>query len=107
MRSAWLCTRNDVLGNVAVLLAALGVFGTGAGWPDVFVAGIMAALALQASVAVVRNYPGIIAGIKDSAGNPDHTLALIDAFPKFAISQCASFIAATASGLRASAVATP
>ena len=38
MRSAWICTRNDVLGNLAVLLAALGVFGTGIGWPDVIVA---------------------------------------------------------------------
>jgi Co/Zn/Cd efflux system component len=40
MRSAWICTRNDVLGNLAVLLAALGVFGTGTGWPDVLVAAI-------------------------------------------------------------------
>ena len=47
MRSAWVCTRNDVLGNLAVLLAALGVFGTGTGWPDITVAVIMAALALQ------------------------------------------------------------
>ena len=38
MRSAWICTRNDVLGNLAVLLAAVGVFGTGTGWPDVIVA---------------------------------------------------------------------
>jgi Co/Zn/Cd efflux system component len=43
-----------VLGNLAVLLAALGVFGTGAGWPDVVVAAIMAALAVQGSVVVVR-----------------------------------------------------
>jgi Co/Zn/Cd efflux system component len=42
MRSAWICTRNDVVGNAAVLLAALGVFGTGTGWPDVTVAAIMA-----------------------------------------------------------------
>jgi len=42
MRSAWICTRNDVLGNLAVLLAAFGVFGTGTGWPDVLVALIMA-----------------------------------------------------------------
>ena len=54
MRSAWICTRNDVLGNLAVLLAALGVFGTGTGWPDVIVAAIMAGLALQGSVAVLR-----------------------------------------------------
>jgi Co/Zn/Cd efflux system component len=47
MRSAWICTRNDVLGNLAVLLAAFGVFGTGTGWPDVIVAATMAILALQ------------------------------------------------------------
>jgi Co/Zn/Cd efflux system component len=54
MRSAWICTRNDVLGNLAVLLAALGVFGTGTGWPDIFVAAIMAALALQGAILVIR-----------------------------------------------------
>ena len=54
MRSAWICTRNDVLGNLAVLLAALGVFGTGTGWPDIVVATIMAALALQGAAIVVR-----------------------------------------------------
>lgn len=52
MRSAWICTRNDVLGNLAVLLAALGVFGTGTGWPDVIVATIMAGLAIQGAVTV-------------------------------------------------------
>jgi Co/Zn/Cd efflux system component len=54
MRSAWICTRNDVLGNLAVLLAALGVFGTGTGWPDVAVAAIMAALALQGATVVIK-----------------------------------------------------
>lgn len=54
MRSAWICTRNDVLGNLAVLLAALGVFGIGTGWPDLIVAAIMAALALQGAAAVAR-----------------------------------------------------
>jgi Co/Zn/Cd efflux system component len=54
MRSAWICTRNDVLGNLAVLIAALGVFGTGTGWPDIIVAAIMAALALQGAAVVVR-----------------------------------------------------
>jgi Co/Zn/Cd efflux system component len=53
MRSAWVCTRNDVLGNLAVLLAAVGVFGTGTGWPDIVVATIMAALALQGAWLVV------------------------------------------------------
>jgi Co/Zn/Cd efflux system component len=54
MRSAWICTRNDVLGNLAVLLAAIGVFGTGTGWPDIIVAAIMATLALQGSATVAR-----------------------------------------------------
>src|SRR5205085_11810174 len=54
MRSAWICTRNDVLGNIAVLLAALGVFGTGTGWPDVIVATCMAGLALQGAFVVLR-----------------------------------------------------
>lgn len=54
MRSAWICTRNDVLGNFAVLLAALGVFGTGTGWPDIIVAAIMATLALQGAAVVIR-----------------------------------------------------
>jgi Co/Zn/Cd efflux system component len=58
MRSAWICTRNDVLGNLAVLLAAAGVFGTGTGWPDVIVATIMAGLALQGAWIVVRQSLG-------------------------------------------------
>jgi Co/Zn/Cd efflux system component len=58
MRSAWICTRNDVLGNLAVLLAALGVFGTGTGWPDIVVAATMAALALQGASTVLRQSLG-------------------------------------------------
>jgi Co/Zn/Cd efflux system component len=58
MQSAWICTRNDVLGNLAVLLAALGVFGTRTGWPDVFVAAIVAVLALQGAFVVVRRARG-------------------------------------------------
>jgi Co/Zn/Cd efflux system component len=54
MRSAWVCTRNDVLGNLAVLVAALGVFGTGTGWPDIVVALIMAGLALQGAWIVLE-----------------------------------------------------
>ncbi len=53
MRSVWLCSRNDVAGNLAVLLAAAGVFGTGTAWPDNVVAGVMAALALQGAWQVV------------------------------------------------------
>jgi Co/Zn/Cd efflux system component len=54
MRSAWICTRNDVLGNLAVLVAALGVFRTGTGWPDIIVAAIMALLAIQGAALVIR-----------------------------------------------------
>src|SRR5256714_13513459 len=54
MRSAWICPRDDVLGNLAVLLAAVGVFGTGTGWPDLVVAGIMSGRALQGAAGVVR-----------------------------------------------------
>lgn len=58
MRSVWLCSRNDVIGNCAVLLAAFGVFGTGSGWPDILVAGVMAGLALQGSWLVGRQAIG-------------------------------------------------
>jgi Co/Zn/Cd efflux system component len=58
MRSAWICTRNDVLGNLAVLLAALGVFGTGTGWPNIMVAATMALLALQGASTVLRQSLG-------------------------------------------------
>ena len=53
MRSVWLCTRNDALGNIAVLLAALGVFGTGSAWPDLLVAACMASLALTSAYQVM------------------------------------------------------
>lgn len=58
MQSVWLCSRNDVIGNCAVLLAALGVFGTGTGWPDVIVASVMGALAVQGSWQVTRRASG-------------------------------------------------
>ena len=49
MRSVWLCSRNDAIGNLAVILAAVGVFGSGSAWPDLLVALIMASLSLTAS----------------------------------------------------------
>jgi Co/Zn/Cd efflux system component len=54
LRSAWICSRNDALGNVAVGLAALGVFGTGTAWPDLAVAALMATLAITGAAAVLR-----------------------------------------------------
>jgi Co/Zn/Cd efflux system component len=55
MRSVWLCTRNDAIGNLAVLAAAVGVFGTGTAWPDLVVAAIMGALALTSAWQVIRH----------------------------------------------------
>jgi Co/Zn/Cd efflux system component len=54
MRSVWLCSRNDAIGNVAVLLAAAGVHGTGSAWPDIVVALVMAGLALSSGIVVIR-----------------------------------------------------
>jgi len=54
MRSVWICSRNDAIGNVAVGLAALGVFGSGSAWPDLLVAALMAMLAIGGSATVLR-----------------------------------------------------
>lgn len=58
MRSVWICSRNDAIGNVAVLLAAMGVFGTGTGWPDVIVAAIMGGLGLWGGGQIVAQARG-------------------------------------------------
>ena len=62
MRSVWLCSRNDALGNLAVMAAALGVFGTGSAWPDLAVAAVMAGLAITAGVTVLREARRELAG---------------------------------------------
>ncbi|HEY9539258.1 MAG TPA: cation transporter [Kiloniellaceae bacterium] len=54
MRSVWICSRNDAIANVAVVLAALGVFGTGTGWPDVVVAAVIAGLSLWGAAQIIR-----------------------------------------------------
>ena len=54
VRSVWLCSRNDAIGNVAVMIAALGVWGTATGWPDLIVAGIMASLFLSSATQIFR-----------------------------------------------------
>ena len=55
MRSVWICSRNDVIGNLAVLAAAAGVFGTGTAWPDLIVAAIMATLGVSGGWQIVRH----------------------------------------------------
>ena len=58
MRSVWLCSRNDALSNIAVILAASGVWATETGWPDLIVGAIMAGLALSSSYQVIRQARG-------------------------------------------------
>lgn len=53
-RSVWLCSRNDAIGNLAVVAAALGVAGTGSPWPDLAVAALIALLALSSARTVIR-----------------------------------------------------
>ena len=53
VRSVWLCSRNDAIGNVAVIIAALSVWGTTSGWPDLIVAAIMATLFLSSAIQIV------------------------------------------------------
>lgn len=54
VRSVWLCSRNDAIGNIAVMLAALGVWSTSTGWPDLAVATIMASLFLSSAFQIIR-----------------------------------------------------
>ncbi|MHA7775071.1 cation transporter [Roseibium sp. M-1] len=53
VRSVWLCSRNDAIGNAAVMLAAAGVWGTATAWPDLIVAGLMAGLFLSSAVQIL------------------------------------------------------
>ena len=62
MRSVWLCSRNDLIGNSAVVAAAISVAGTAAMWPDVLVAAIMAILVLQGAVLIVKQARAEVAG---------------------------------------------
>jgi Co/Zn/Cd efflux system component len=62
-RSVWLCTRNDAIGNLAVMLAASGVFASGTAWPDLAVAFVMATLALSSSYRVIAQAVGEIRSV--------------------------------------------
>lgn len=54
MQSIWLCSRNDAIGNIAVMVAAAGVFATSSRWPDLAVAVIISSLNLSAAYHVIR-----------------------------------------------------
>ncbi len=58
MRSVWICSRNDAIGNVAVVAAAAGVFGTGTAWPDLLVAAILATLGLTGGWQIISQAHG-------------------------------------------------
>jgi cation diffusion facilitator family transporter len=63
MRSVWLCSRNDIIANVSVLFAALGVWFTGSGWPDILIGLALAALFVQSALSVLR---GAVAELRTS-----------------------------------------
>lgn len=69
MRSVWICSRNDAIGNLAVMFAALGVFGTGSGLPDIFVAAIMAGLGLWGGGQIIQQAIGELRSSKVSASD--------------------------------------
>lgn len=54
MQSVWLCSRNDAIGNIAVIVAALGVLGSRSAWPDLIVAALMASLGVAAAIQVIK-----------------------------------------------------
>lgn len=70
MRSVWICSRNDAIGNIAVMAAAVGVFGTGTGWPDVIVAAIMAGLGISGGVQIVRQARGELRQARAGTAEP-------------------------------------
>jgi Co/Zn/Cd efflux system component len=74
MRSVWLCSRNDAISNLAVMAAALGVFGTASAWPDLVVAAIMGTLAITAGVSIVRHARTDIAQANERARTPAKSL---------------------------------
>jgi len=74
MRSVWLCSRNDAIGNLAVMGAALGVAGSGTAWPDLGVAALMAALALHAGLSVRRQARAELAQAAEPTGAAPATI---------------------------------
>ncbi len=70
MRSVWICSRNDAVGNVAVVAAAAGVFGTGTAWPDLMVAGILAILGMAGGWQIVIQAQGELRGFRQHRLEP-------------------------------------
>lgn len=70
VRSVWLCSRNDAIGNVAVMGAAFGVYWFGSAWPDLIVAGLMAVLFLWSAFRIIGQALGELreAGVQPAPG---------------------------------------
>ena len=71
VRSIWLCSRNDAIGNIIVIVAALAVWGTATAWPDLLVAAVMAGVFLTSSAQILRQ-----AWSERRAGGPVATASL-------------------------------
>src|SRR3546814_8862745 len=76
MRSVWICSRNDAIGNLAVLLAAAGVVGTGTAWPDLAVALIMAALGIWGGLQIINQARAELRPKKPASRSEEHTSEL-------------------------------
>ncbi len=68
LRAVWLCSRNDAIGNLAVLAAAAGVFASGTAWPDLLVGLALAALAVWAGLSVMRQARAELVATSPAAG---------------------------------------
>ena len=71
MRSVWICSRNDAFGNLAVVAAAVGVFGTGTAWPDLVVATILAALGISGGLQIIRQVRSELRDVASALGPQD------------------------------------
>jgi Co/Zn/Cd efflux system component len=69
VRSVWLCSRNDAIGNVAVIGASAAVWATASAWPDLVVAALMAALFVRSSVQILAQARGEIRHAAHGAGS--------------------------------------
>lgn len=78
MRSVWICSRNDAIGNLAVVAAAAGVLGTGTQWPDLAVAAIMAALGVSGGLQIIMQARGELTS-ENEASRPAGPAALRNA----------------------------
>ncbi len=58
VRSVWLCSRNDAIGNIIVMAAAFGVWGTATAWPDLLVAAVMSGIFLSSAIQILRQALG-------------------------------------------------